>query len=94
MVEPNYKAAIQRWATQANITPTAFAAKMGYTYNHAYQILNGKLDVSEALMGRLALRYSVHDLETIIRMANGLVGRKSDDVQGNMCIAEVFQSGR
>ncbi len=51
------KQALQNWAIGNRITPVMFAAVMGYTYNHAYQILRGNADVTFDVLGRFTVAY-------------------------------------
>lgn len=53
----NPKEALQQWANQNGITPPDFARTMGYSYNHAYQLLRGEAEVKIEMLGRFVVAY-------------------------------------
>jgi transcriptional regulator with XRE-family HTH domain len=57
MSEQDLKLALQAWAKARNLRPSEFARATGYSYNHAYQVLEGEAAVSAETLGRVALAY-------------------------------------
>lgn len=51
------KERLRNWADRNGIRPADFAKKMGYSYNHAFQLLRGNADVTPEMIGRLVLAY-------------------------------------
>ena len=51
------KETLKAWAEANQVTPPQFARAMGYTYNHAYQILRGNADVTFDVLGRFTVAY-------------------------------------
>lgn len=59
------KQALQDWAAKTRVTPTEFARKMGYTYNHAYQLLRGNVEVTLETLGRFVVAYGAKAAQPI-----------------------------
>lgn len=59
------KEALQNWANDKNITPPTFARDMGYSYNHAYQLLRGESDVTLETLGRFVVAYGLQAAQPI-----------------------------
>jgi len=51
------KEALIAWAKANGVTPPQFTKTMGYSYNHAYQLLRGNSDVTFDLLGRFTVAY-------------------------------------
>lgn len=52
-------AALRKWAEHHSINPADFARVTGYSYNHAFQVLRGKLQASSETIGKILLTYGV-----------------------------------
>lgn len=63
------KSALQAWAEAQGIKPPDFSRRMGYSYNHAYQLLVGDTDVTDGVMGRLLLSYGPDAAAQVINLA-------------------------
>ena len=59
-------ARLRAWAEQNKISPAEFARAMDYSYNHAYQLLRGNVEVTENTLGRLALAYGADAVAEIV----------------------------
>jgi predicted transcriptional regulator len=60
------KAGLKEWAERHAISAPEFQRKMGYSYNHAYQILKGAKDVTSDTLGRIGLAYGGSAVEEIL----------------------------
>lgn len=60
------KQALIKWADDKQITPPSFSREMGYTYQHAYQLLRGQADVTFELLGRMAVVYGADTIAPIV----------------------------
>jgi plasmid maintenance system antidote protein VapI len=64
------KRALQQWAEENGIKPPEFARRMDYSYQHAYRLLRGDLDVTNDTIGRLVLNYGTDAVAEITALAN------------------------
>ena len=67
--EPNLKTALNAWAEQNNVRPSAFARAMGYTPSYGWSLLRGQADVTPEAFGRFVLAYGVEAAEQVMKMA-------------------------
>jgi len=65
MQSPTPKTALRAWADSNEVTPAEFGRKMGYTYNHAYQLLRGEAEVTVDMLGRFVVAYGAEASRTI-----------------------------
>lgn len=72
------KKALQAWAERHSITPAVLAQDLGYTYNHAFQILRGSSKVSDETMGKLTLTYGAEAAAEILGLAEQYKPKESD----------------
>lgn len=59
------KDALQSWANKNHISPAEFGRKMGYSYNHAYQLMRGEAEVTIDMLGRFMVAYGADDAKEI-----------------------------
>jgi plasmid maintenance system antidote protein VapI len=70
-IEPGaMKQGLQKWADRNFIRPADFARKMGYSYNHAYQLLRGEENVTADMLGRIVITYGPDAAAEILKLAN------------------------
>ncbi len=72
------KRALQVWADEHDITPALFSKTAQYSYNHAYQMLKGALEVSDNTIGRIARYYGAEAAAEILALAEGFEENKKD----------------
>lgn len=63
--EKRLKERLQEWAERNGIRPADFAREMGYSYNHAYQLLRGNAEVTTDMLGRMVLAYGADAVREI-----------------------------
>jgi len=59
--------AVRGWTEMAAITPAKFARSLGYSYNHAYQMLKGEGTASVETVGRIAIHFGADAVADILR---------------------------
>lgn len=64
------KTGLSNWAVEAQIRPVDFAKKMGYSPAYAWSLLRGKAPVTEIMLGRLALKYGMEAVKTVMELAD------------------------
>ena len=64
-------AAVRGWAEEEGITPAEFGKRLGYSYNHAYQVLKGDGGASVETVGRIALHYGEEAVGEVLRRMDG-----------------------
>lgn len=57
---------VQDWAEWNGISPGDFAEELGYTYQHAWNVLRGKGEVRDETLGRLAIGFDIEALEIVL----------------------------
>jgi plasmid maintenance system antidote protein VapI len=55
--ENGWKKTLQDWAEREGITPAEFARKTGYSYQHSFNLLRGKTEVTEETLGRILVGF-------------------------------------
>ncbi len=74
-------AAVRSWAIDKEISPAEFARQLGYSYNHAYQMLKGDGAASVETIGRIAINLGTSEVADILarmKIAPTSVERSSD----------------
>lgn len=67
------------WAKRNNITPRQFEEKMGWRYNHAFNVLRGKYPFSPEAWGKFIKAFGVEAFQEVARIAKvELAGKKGD----------------
>lgn len=51
------KTALVRWAERHEVSPSAFARRMGYSYAHAWGLLRGDANVTSEMLGRFVVSF-------------------------------------
>lgn len=69
MTEPNLKTALNAWAEQNNVRPSAFARALGYTPSYGWSLLRGQADVTPEMFGRFVLAYGTDAAESVMKLA-------------------------
>jgi plasmid maintenance system antidote protein VapI len=64
--------ALRVWAEQEHIVPSSFAAKTGYSYQHAYNLLKGGGKVSDETLGRISRTFGVDAVREIMVLERGV----------------------
>lgn len=60
------KQALIKWAEDEGITPADFSKTTGYTYQHSWGLLRGKLYPTQATIGRLLSAYGIAPASLIV----------------------------
>jgi len=68
-VDDKMTKALAVWAKRKNIRPVDFEDGMGWSYNHAWRILNGIDPFTPAAYGTFILKYGMNELKEIFRIA-------------------------
>lgn len=63
--------ALREWADREKISPAGFAAKMGYSYQHAYNLLRGAGRMTDETLGRIGRLYGAGAVGSILEYVNG-----------------------
>jgi transcriptional regulator with XRE-family HTH domain len=57
---------VQDWAAYNGLSPAEFAERLGYTYQHGWNILRGKGEVRDETLGKIAIGYDIEALQDIL----------------------------
>jgi transcriptional regulator with XRE-family HTH domain len=57
---------IRDWAAYNGIDPNEFAERLGYSYQHAWNVLRGKGEVRDETLGKIALGFDAEALQDIL----------------------------
>lgn len=68
-VEEKMSKAIGVWAMRKNVRPVDFEDAMGWSYNHAWRVLQGKDPFTPSAYGQFIHAYGVNELKEIFRIA-------------------------
>jgi transcriptional regulator with XRE-family HTH domain len=63
----NYNVPFLDWAKRNGISPKEFAARTGYSYMHAWNLLRGSVDVTAETLGRIAIGYGAGTVEELLK---------------------------
>jgi hypothetical protein len=57
---------VRAWATRENIRPIDFSRKTGYSYQHAFNLLNGTGRATDETIGRIGRTYGAEAVGIIL----------------------------
>jgi hypothetical protein len=63
------KSGLQTWAKKNELGPSELAQALGYSYQYAWRLLNGSLDVSESVLGRIVMRFGPAAVQEVAQFA-------------------------
>lgn len=69
MTEPTLKTALNAWAEQNHVRPSAFARALGYTPAYGWSLLRGQAEVTPEMFGRFVLAYGTDAAAEVIKLA-------------------------
>lgn len=58
--------AVRGWVEAKEISPVEFGRVLGYSYNHAYQMLRGDGEASLETLGRMAVAYGAEAVGEVL----------------------------
>ena len=61
--------ALAVWAKRHNVRPVDFEDAMGWSYNHAYNVLHGKFKFSKEAYGTFIRSYGLPALQEVAQIA-------------------------
>lgn len=67
----NYNEEFIAWTKKYGVRPSEFSRKTGYGYQHSWNLLSGRANVTRETLGRIALSYGTEAVQEILGEVNG-----------------------